>query len=226
MSTPVATRRSSLVSCLLAAVLMAACSSTPPPPDWKLNAVSLLEHYQARWLEGDSKAADLALENSRKEVAKTGRLDLLARLELAACGTRTAALDFAACTAYVPLAGDAAASDKAYAQLLGGDWSGLDVKSLPPQYVDLVGAKDDAAANHAVAAIKAPLPRLIAAALLFKQGRAMPATLTEAVDTASAQGWRRPLLTWLEVQRKRAEAAGDQAAALKLQRRLDFVLGQ
>lgn len=225
MTSTSATRKWLVASGLMVAVLMAGCSGSPPPPDWKLNAVSLLEHYQARWLEGDAKAAGLALENSRKEIAKTGRLDLLARLELAACGTRAAALDFAACTAYLAIASEAAQADKAYAQFLGGNWSGLDARLIHGHYEDLIKAKDEAAANRAAAEIKQPLPRLIAAGLLFQQGRAAPSTLAMAVDTASERGWRRPLLTWLEVQLKRAEAAGDQAAATHLQRRIDLTLG-
>jgi len=47
--------------------------------------------------------------------------------------------------------------------------------------------------------------------------------ITLAVDTASAQGWRRPLLGWLKVQALRAERAGDADAAQRLQRRIDLV---
>ena len=205
--------------------LLAGCSSAPPPPDWKMNAVSLIEQFQSRWLEGDGKTADLALDKARREIAKTGRLDLLARAELAACATRAAALDFSPCTGYERLAGEAAANDVAYARFLAGDWQGLDAKSLPAHYADLVTAKDEAAANRAVGAIKEPLPRLIAAALLFKTSRADPATLATAVDTASERGWRRPLLAWLQVQLKRAEAAADSSAAAYLQRRIELIAG-
>jgi len=215
-----------VVGCLFAVLLMAGCSSAPPPPDWKMNAVSLLEHFQARWLEGDAKAADLALEKSRGEIARTGRLDLLARLELAACGTRVAALDFSDCPAYATLAGEAAPADKAYAQFLSGNWTDLDAKLMPPHYAGLVGAKDSAAANRAAAEIREPLPRLIAAGLLFRQGRAEPSTLALATDTASERGWRRPLLTWLGIQLKRAQAAGDIAVAAHLQRRIELAQGK
>jgi len=225
MTNPSANRKWLMATTLIVAVL-AGCSSAPPPPDWKMNAVSLLEHYQARFLEGDAKAADLALEKSRREIARTGRLDLLARLELAACGTRVAALDFTDCEAYVPLANEAAAADQAYARFLSGDWAGLDTKLLPPHYAGLVGAKDSSAANKAVAEIQEPLPRLIAAGLLFKQGRSEPATLALATDTASERGWRRPLLTWLAVQLKRARSAGDQAAIAHLQRRIELAEGK
>ena len=210
-------------SWLLAAMLLTGCSSAPPPPDWKMNTVSLLEHYQTRWLEGDSKAADLALDKSRKELSKTGRLDLLARLELAACGTRIAALDFSACTAYTALDKDAAPAEQAYEKLLSGQWEGLDGKALPAHYAALVAAKDDAAANKAMTEIRDPLPRLIAAGLLFRQGRAMPGTQVLAAETASERGWRRPLLTWLEVRRKAAEQLGDKATVEQLRRRITFI---
>lgn len=215
--------KSALSVCLLAAFL-SACGGTPPPADWKMNAVSLLEHAQQRWLEGDSKSAELALSQARNEIAKSARIDLLARAELAACAAHIASLDFSVCAAFDTLAPDASTRDKAYARFLVADWAGLDAQSLPAHYASLIGAKDDAGANRAAAEIKDPLPRLIAAALLFRSGRADPATLGAAVDTASERGWQRPLLAWLEVQHKRAQANGDIDAAALLQRRINMAL--
>ena len=190
-----------------------------------MNAVSLLEHYQARWLEGNTKAADLALDKSRSEIAKTGRLDLLARLELAACGTRIAALEFTPCDKHVALATEASPADQSYAQFLDGQWRNLDSTRLPAHYTRLVSAKDDAAANQAAQDIKDPLARLIAAGLLLKQSRATPQTLTTAIDTASERGWQRPLLMWLKIEQQRAQNAGDQKSAHSLQRRIELTLG-
>jgi len=210
----------------LAALMLSSCSSTPPPPNWKMNAVSLLEHAQQRWLEGDSKAAELALQRMRQEIAQSGRIDLLARAELAACATRIASLDFSPCVGFDTHAADAAASDQAYARFLAADWVGLEIKVLPAHYANLLSAKDDLNANLAAREIKDPLPRLIAAALLFRNGRAEPSTMATAIETASERGWRRPLLTWLEVQLKRAQSKGDQDAMAALQRRIDLIIGQ
>jgi hypothetical protein len=63
----------------------------------------------------------------------------------------------------------------------------------------------------------------VGAAVLLRAGQAGPAVIAAAVDTASAQGWRRPLLAWLGVQQQRASAAGDLAAGAALQRRIDLV---
>jgi len=210
---------------LVAFFALSGCSSAPPPPNWKINAVSLLEHAQQRWLEGDSKSTELALVKMRREIAQSGRVDLLARAELAACATRIASLDFSPCVGFDTHSPDAAVNDQAYARFLAADWVVLDAKLLPAQYADLLGAKDDAKANQSVSEIKEPLARLIAAAVLFRSGRADPATLVIAVETASERGWRRPLLAWLEVQLKRAQASGDQEAMVKLQRRIDLVHG-
>jgi hypothetical protein len=60
----------------------------------------------------------------------------------------------------------------------------------------------------------------VAAGALLKAGRITPADIAAAVDTASSQGWRRPLLAWLGVQEQRARAAGDDAAVERIRRRI------
>jgi hypothetical protein len=44
-----------------------------------------------------------------------------------------------------------------------------------------------------------------------------------AADTASAQGWRRPLLAWLLARAQRAEQAGNVEEAAALRRRVAVV---
>jgi hypothetical protein len=58
---------------------------------------------------------------------------------------------------------------------------------------------------------------------LFQANRACPTVLDLAVETASAQGWRRPLLAYLRVQRLRADKAGDSDAADRFRRRIDVI---
>jgi hypothetical protein len=81
------------------------------------------------------------------------------------------------------------------------------------------------AALEAVRSIEDPLSRLVAIGVLFQSGRASPTAIALAVDTASAQGWRRPLLAWLNVQLELAERAGNADEALRLRRRIGMVLG-
>jgi hypothetical protein len=113
---------------------------------------------------------------------------------------------------------DASAAERAYASYLAGRWQGLDVALLPEQHRAIVQGK------AAVAAIADPLSQLVAAGVLMQAGRITPADIKAATDTASDQGWRRPLLVWLGVAHKRASEAGDSAEAARLQRRIDLAL--
>ena len=73
-------------------------------------------------------------------------------------------------------------------------------------------------------AISDPLSRLIAIAVLLRAGRASPQLFAIAADTASEQGWRRPLLAWLQSQALLAERSGDATEAERLRRRIALVL--
>ncbi|MGQ9862171.1 MAG: hypothetical protein ACUVSD_09235 [Thiobacillaceae bacterium] len=209
-------------ACLFALSLLAGCSSAPPP-DWKINAHNLLQSYARHYLNGDTRLAERNFERARAEIARTGRLDLAARAELTRCAIRLAALETEPCQGYVRLSAHAAAEDSAYARYLTGDWQGLDAGKLPQQYQALLKAKDDSALVRTLEEIEDPISRAIAAGVLFHVGRASPAVIAAATRTASDQGWRRALLAWLEVQAKRAEAAGDSASLERIRQRIDLV---
>jgi len=93
------------------------------------------------------------------------------------------------------------------------------VALLPPAQRAVATAGNAAS----LAGIADPLSRLVAAGVLLQTGHASPAVITTATDTASAQGWRRPLMAWLLLQVQRAEATGDTAAADALRRRVGVV---
>ena len=57
----------------------------------------------------------------------------------------------------------------------------------------------------------------------MRRSQATPEVVAQAVDTASEQGWRRPLLAWLGVQARLAEARGDAPEAARIKRRMDLV---
>jgi hypothetical protein len=209
----------------LAAALIAGCASAPPAPDWQVNAKSALDAALAAYLRGDSRAAESGFDRARSEVARTGRADSAARVELARCAARVASLVFEPCDGFERLRPDAAAPERAYADYLAARLRPQDAALLPPQHRAVAaGGGDDAAA--ALAAIDDPLARLVAAGVLFQSGRANPAAIALAVETASAQGWRRPLAAWLHVQLALAERAGDTAEADRLRRRIARVLGE
>jgi hypothetical protein len=205
-------------------LLLAACASGPPTPEWQLNARSAIDRAVAEYLAGDTRASTAELERARREVGRTGRVDLVARVELMHCAARVASLVLEPCEGFEKLRADAAPAERAYADYLAARLSPDAVRLLPPAQrgVAARGLADTAAAA-ALKGIEDPLSRLVAAGVLFRADRATPAVLELAVETASAQGWRRPLLAWLEVQRLRAEKAGDSTAAARLRREIEIV---
>ena len=203
----------------LALLCLSACTSAPPAPDWQMNAHASAQRAVQAWLNGEDRVADKEWAQARAEVARTGRADYAVRLELLRCAAQAAALQFAPCTAFEALRPDASAADIAYADYLAGR---LDAGLIP-----LLPETQRAAAVQAdqLGTIVAPLSRLVAAAAALQAGRATPDTLVWATDTASAEGWRRPLLAWLRLRQQRAQEAGEPALAEQLGRRIALVQG-
>jgi len=182
-----------------AAAALAGCAGGPQPPDWQLNARGALSQYERHYLAGDSALAEKEFANAKREIARTGRIDLVARAELLRCAVRTASLEFDDCPAFEALREEAGAEELAYAEYLAGR-----------------GKRE---------ASDAPLSRLVAAAVELKTGALAPPGIAAAVEIASARGWRRPLLAWLAVQEKRAAAAGDHAAVAQIRKRIELITG-
>ncbi len=205
------------------ASLLAACTSGPPAPDWKMNAQSAIERFEAAYLAGRTLVEQTEFQRARSQVAGTGKVELIARLELLRCATRVASLAFAPCTGFEALREDAGDADRAYARYLAGTAQPADAALLPASQRAVAAATSDTQAASAAAAIQEPLGKLVAAGVLLRAGRASPELLDMAVTTASDQGWRRPLLAWLGIQRLRAEQAGDAPAAQRIARRMALV---
>lgn len=202
---------------------LVACGSHRPVPDWQLNAQGAAQRATEAYLAGNARVEQLEWERTRAEVARTGRPDLLARLELMRCAAQVAslALQPQVCERFEALRADAAAPERAYADYLAGHAAGADAALLPEAHRALLAAGADP--GWALATTADPLARLVAAGALLQAGRAGPAVMAQAVRTASEQGWRRPLLAWLLAAAQRAEQAGDMQEAARLRRRVAVV---
>jgi hypothetical protein len=208
---------------LLLVLLLAACGSKPRAPDWQMNAHDSLQRSVEAFMAGKERVETAEFSRARDELARTGDAGLVARAELTRCALRVASLVFEPCAGFDALRVDAPPAERAYADYLAGRALPADIALLPPPHRAVAALSADAAA---VKAIADPLARLVAAGVLFETGRASPEVLQLAVETASAQGWRRPLLSWLGAQARRAELAGAQAEAQRLRRRIALVLGE
>jgi hypothetical protein len=201
---------------LAAAGLLAACSSGPRAPDWQFEAKGSMDRSVAAYMEGNSRVEMAELERARGQLTRSGRADLLATAELLHCATRVASLVLdEPCTGFEKLRPDATDAQRAYADYLKG-------QVQPPAIALLPEAQRGAAAGNAgaVAGIADPLSKLVAAGVLLQTGKADPAVIGQAIEAASAHGWRRPLLAWLGVELRRAEQGGNTAEADRLRRRI------
>jgi len=178
-------------------LLLAGCGGGPQPPDWQSNAAQAMQAYERLYLAGQSEPAEREFAEVKSQLGRTGRADLIARAELRRCAVRAAALEFDDCPGFERLRAEAGKEELAYADYLQGKGSHK-------------GGEE-------------PISRLVAAAIDLRKGSINPTQITQAVDTASAQGWRRPLLAWLGVQAKRADDAGDREAAARIRRRIELV---
>ena len=182
---------------LLLVALLAGCSGGPVPPAWQANAKYSLDSFQQAYLRGDTRVAEVEFQRARSELGSTGNAALVARAELLRCAARAASLEFDNCPGFEKLRADAGAEELAFADFLAGRAQR--------------SAADDA------------FSRLLVLGVQFNSGKASPETISAAIDIASAQGWRRPLLAWLGVQEKRADAAGDREALERIRRRMELV---
>jgi hypothetical protein len=158
-----------------------------------------MNSFQQAYLRGDTRAAGADFDRARAELASTGSPAQVARAELVRCALRSASLEFDDCPGFEKLRADAGAEELAYAEYLAG--------------------------RAERAAGEDPLSRLVSSGVKLKSGKISPPEIAAAVEIASAQGWRRPLLAWLGVQEKRAEAAGDREALERIRRRIALVTG-
>ncbi len=206
---------------VLGTLALPGCSSAPKVPDWQIESKGAMERTVAAYLEGNTRIELAELARARSQLSRTGRADLVAGAELLRCAARVASLVFEPCSGFEALRPDATEAQRAYADYLRGQ--------LSPSGIPLLPATQQAAASRsggdatALQGIEDPLSRLVAAGVLLETGKANPATITQAVDTASSQGWRRPLLAWLGVQVQRATLAGQTAEVERLQRRIKLV---
>lgn len=203
----------------LAVLLLSACASSPKPTDWQLNSKGAIDRAVAAYLEGNNRVEAAEMTKAKREISSTGRIDLMARAELLACASRVASLVFEPCTGFEKLRQDAPPAEIAYADYLNGKLQPPD-SSLLPKNQQISAVADINSALAAITNIADPLAKLVASGVALQAGRASPAVVQSAVDAASSQGWRRPLLAWLGVQLALADKAGDSVESARLQRRI------
>jgi hypothetical protein len=204
--------------------MLAACGGGPKVPDWKKDSVNFIEKYKKAELKGEIRRAERYFEQAMDAAGSTGKLGDAARLHLVRCATRQASLNFDPCTGYLQFARHGVSQeDEAYYRFLSNQWDKLDSNMLPSQYRNLLKNSTSPGNVSALQAISDPLSRLVAISLLVARKEVNDAVLNLAAETASEQGWRKPLLVYLKMMENRASLKADKADLERLRDRIRLV---
>ncbi len=207
-----------------AMALLAACAG-PPTPEWQANAHSAAQRATRAFLEGADRVADAEWRTAQSELARTAQPQQVLRGALVRCAVEQSALQAHACSPGAAGLQHAAAPDIAYARYLAAEATPADVPLLPAAHQAVAAAL---LANTAadLQTIKDPLSRLVAASVVLKARGPEGGLLQTAVDTSSAQGWRKPLLAWLRLQLQAAQQQGNTPLVQATERRIAVLLPQ
>jgi len=200
---------------------LSACTTQPPVPDWQSRASEALARGQQDYLSGQVRRADQEFKLALSELSRTGQPGLIARAMLIQCALRLATADLTDCGWFEQHAAEATAEERAYGRYLWQVPEAQDVSLLPRQYQLL--AAGGTSPSLAIAAMDEPVSRLIAAGVMLRRGQADPGVIALAVETASAQGWRRAVIGWLSIQEDLARRTGDRDTQARAKRRLETV---
>ena len=198
------------------------CSSAPPAPSWQVEAKDSMDRALSAYLEGNTTVQRAEMHHVRAALARTGRPQALAQAELLLCAAQTAALDFAPCSEFDALQPDASDAQRSYAAYLAGaSLTPAQIEHLPQAQRPIAqrGPQD----ASALPADMEPLALLVAAGNLMHRAQCPSAVVDQAIETASAQGWRRPLMAWIGVKRQLEHRAGHTEAVERLDRRLKLL---
>lgn len=226
---------------LIAAAALVGCGSTKPVPAWQTQTLNTTDAAVTAFLQGQAKVADLLMKQAQFSASSTGRLEAVYKLTLLACALRSASLSVEPCPRPedVGLLSRAFEDDEwatlaAYRRYLIGERLTPEVIALLPDaqrgMARLMTSEGADGVMSALLAIQDPLSRLVASGVWLRHASkgAAPSVVAGvvalAIDTASREGWRRPLAAWLTHQMQVARAANDLDTAARAQARLSLVL--
>lgn len=211
-----------LVCCLL----ILACGSKSIP-EWLALGAKQLEAYKQAALEGRDDLAAQHFQKAVVEVKKSGDLEMLARVYLTRCGIQAALLEPPDDREYLQTVAMLPQPDnQAFYEMLKGDPAGVEIDRLPPRYRGFLKAwqrNDPASARAEIDRMEDPLAVLIATGLLVKARQYEAETLNRALEVSSRYGWKKALLTYLDVQQACYGRSGDPARSELIRRKMDLL---
>jgi hypothetical protein len=212
---------------LMTVLMICACGSATPAPVWQDNAYRHLEDYKINFLAGKEDATEPHFIKARREITAGNDLSLLTTAYLTNYALHTASLERFDAAEFAKLQRlEPNAANMSYCHFLKGNFNAANVQELPTRYAGIMKAaagRDAVLAAREIAAIDDPLSRLIACGVWVKYMPYDESILQIAINTASANGWRRPLWAYLDKLQTYYLERGDKIKAGIIKDRLDLL---
>ena len=206
--------------------VVVACGPATPTPKWKENAYEQLELYKTGFLTGKEGSGGPHFTKSKREMASGNDLQLLSVAYLTKYALHVACLESFDPSEMTQIARiEPEAYDAAYLHFLKGDFRVVDARRLPVRYAGVLKAAaiaDSAKAVREISAMEDPLSRLVACGVWIKYLTGDENLLVVCIDTASANGWSRPLWAYLSKLESLYLERGEKAKAEAVKERMNL----
>ncbi len=207
-------------------IFLTACSSRPAP-GWTGSSYNHLEGFKKHYLRGNDRLAEQRFQKALEEIRSSGDVELMAIAYLTKFAVRTAALEAFDDRDYLHLAAvESGLPHRHYYSFLKGSLAGVDPDQLPVQYRAFLKALRNGSSSEIETEafrMEDPLSRLIAAGLAVQGGRESESLLNGAIETASRQGWKKPLLAYLKRIERYYDSAKEMNKAADARKRLEWI---
>jgi hypothetical protein len=211
----------------LACFLLLAGCSTKAVPDWIKTSHNQLESYKKHFLQGRDRLAEISFQKTVSEIKSGGDLRLLQIAYLTRSALQAAVLESFDDQDYRKLeAVEPHPENIHFHAFLLGAFDRVDEQFLPPQYRQFLRACKNGKQSDidlAITAIEDPLSRLITSGLAVQKQLYREQTINTAIQTASEQGWKKALLTYLKKLRDFYASTNEQKKADVTQQRIDLI---
>ncbi|MHB8771614.1 MAG: hypothetical protein ACYC7J_11485 [Syntrophales bacterium] len=212
---------------LLPVLLLLLASCGPRPVPWLMEGHQRLENFKTDFLAGrPAVVTEMRFRKAAEEIKKSGDLDLLGKLWLTRMALQVAVLEEPEEGEFPRIdAADPVPANRNFLLFLRGD-PAAEEALLPERYRGILPSLrggNTAELTAAAAKIDDPLSRLIVAGVALRNHRESEALLLLAVETASRNGWKRALLSWLKRLESFYGASGEAAKAAAVRRRIGLI---
>ena len=215
------------ILCLLSVLIVLTACGSKPAPEWIGASYNHLEGFKKHYLRGNERLAEKSFQRALEEVKSSGDLEAMAIVHLTKLAVLTAVLEKFEDREYLHLAAaDSALPHFHYYSFLKGSLEGVDTDQLPAQYRHFLKALRKGSPSEIqreASRIDDPLSRMIAIGLVVRGGQENELLLNGAIETASRQGWKRPLLAYLKRIERYYDSTKEMNKAADVRKRLELI---